>query len=240
MKRSVCIAGGLLGAALALWAAMRFFYSQSVPVAAPVAAGQANTLVLDAGHGGEDGGAVSSSGARESQINLAIVLKLDDLLGMYGTAPVLLRDSDISLHDSDCVTLREKKVSDLKNRVEVIEATENAILLSIHQNSYPDGRYHGTQSFYAPTEGSEILAQQIQSAIRASLQPDNNREVKEIPDTIYLMNHISCPAVLVECGFLTNEEEEARLRDEDYQRKLAAVLMTAWLNVSDGTQDAGA
>lgn len=240
MKRSVCIAGGLLGAALALWAAMGFFYSQSAPAAAPVAVGQANTLVLDAGHGGEDGGAVSSNGARESQINLAIVLKLDDLLGMYGTAPVLLRDSDISLHDSDCVTLREKKVSDLKNRVEVIEATENAILLSIHQNSYPDGRYHGTQSFYAPTEGSEILAQQIQSAIRASLQPDNNREVKEIPDTIYLMNHISCPAVLVECGFLTNEEEEARLRDEDYQRKLAAVLMTAWLNVSDGTQDAGA
>lgn len=240
MKRGVWLGSGLAAAALALLASIGYFYGQFISVVVPAATEQAETLILDAGHGGEDGGAVSVSGTRESQINLSIVLKLDDLLGMYGTAPVLLRDSDISLHDSDCVTLREKKVSDLKNRVEAIESVEQAVLISIHQNSYPDGRYHGTQSFYAPTEGSEALAQQIQSAIQTSLQPDNNREIKQIPDTIYLMNHISCPAVLVECGFLTNEEEEARLRDEDYQRKLAAVLMSAWLNVSEGTWDAGA
>lgn len=240
MKQGVCLAAGLCAVVLALSAAMGHFYSRSVPAAEPVVTGQTSTLILDAGHGGEDGGAVSPSGTRESQINLDIVLKLDDLLGLYGTAPVLLRDSDISLHDSDCVTLREKKVSDLKNRVEAIESTENAVLISIHQNSYPDGRYHGTQSFYAPTEGSKALAQQIQSAVQASLQPDNDREIKQIPDTIYLMNHIDCPAVLVECGFLTNEEEEARLRDEDYQRKLAAVLMSAWLNVSEGSWESEA
>ena len=195
--------------------------------------GRANTPILDAGHGGEDGGAVSVTGVPESQINLAIVLKVDDILGFYGTSPILLRAEDISLHDSTAVTIREKKVSDLKNRVASIQAIQNATLISIHQNSFPEGRYHGAQVFYAPTVGSMELAQHIQNALRASLQPDNNRERKQIPDTVYLMNHITCRAVMVECGFLTNPEEESRLRDDSYQRKLAALLSSAWLTSCD-------
>ncbi|MEM5780689.1 MAG: N-acetylmuramoyl-L-alanine amidase [Lawsonibacter sp.] len=191
--------------------------------------GKADTLILDAGHGGEDGGAVSITGVPESQMNLAIVLKMDDILAFYGTSPILLRTEDVSLHDSTAVTLREKKVSDLKNRVAAIQAAGDATLISIHQNSYPDGRYHGAQVFYAPTDGSMELAQHIQNAFKASLQPDNNRERKLIPDTVYLMNHITCRAVLVECGFLTNPEEEVRIRDDGYQRKLAALLSSAWL-----------
>ena len=187
------------------------------------------SLILDAGHGGEDGGAVSITGVPESQINLAVVLKTRDILAFYGVSPLVLREEDISLHDDSAVSLREKKVSDLKNRVAAIEEQRGATLLSIHQNTYPNGRYHGAQAFYAPTEGSKELAEHIQAAIRSTLQPDNERAVKQIPDTVYLMNHISCPAVMVECGFLTNPGEEALLLDPDYQKQLAAVLAGAWL-----------
>lgn len=209
---------------------LSWYAQQGTPVVEPVIIGRAETLVLDAGHGGEDGGAVSLSGVPESQINLAIVLKMDDLFGLYGVAPVLLREEDISLHDDSAVTLREKKVSDLKNRVKAIESVDRAVLLSIHQNTFSDQRYHGAQAFYAPTEGSQQLAASIQNAIRMTLQPDNSRQEKKIPDSVYLMNHITCPAVLVECGFLTNPGEEEQLLDSSYQKKMAAVLVAAWLN----------
>ncbi|MCI9159255.1 MAG: N-acetylmuramoyl-L-alanine amidase [Lawsonibacter sp.] len=199
------------------------------PAMEPAAVRRTALLVLDAGHGGEDGGAVSLTGVPESQINLAIVLKLRDVLGLYGVDPILLREEDVSLHDEDAKTLREKKRSDLKNRVAAIEKAEGGALISIHQNTYPSGRYHGAHVFYAPTEGSQALAEHVQSSIRTALQPGNERAVKQIPSTVYIMNHITCPAILIECGFLTNPEEEALLRDEDYQRRLAAVIAAAWL-----------
>lgn len=229
MKRGLCLLGILLVLTLPLAQSLRWFEGQSTPTVSPVRVGRVGQLILDAGHGGEDGGAVSLTGVPESQINLAIVLKLDDLLGLYGAAPVLLRGEDISLHDDSAVTMREKKTSDLKNRVKAIQALGDATLISIHQNSYPEGRYSGAQTFYAPTEGSQPLAEHIQTALRTALQPDNSREIKPIPDSVYLMNHIDCRAVLVECGFLTNAEEEALLRDDAYQKKLATVLLSAWL-----------
>lgn len=199
------------------------------PAMEPVALGRGRALILDAGHGGEDGGAVSITGVPESQINLAIALKLRDVLGLYGVDPVVLREKDISLHDGDANTLREKKRSDLKNRVALVEEVEGGTLLSIHQNTYPGSRYHGTHVFYAPTEGSQKLAEHFQNSIKIALQPDNERAVKQIPDTVYIMNHVTCPAILIECGFLTNPGEEALLRDEDYQRKLSAVIAAAWM-----------
>lgn len=237
MKRLFGSAAVLVLTALGLTAALGYFCRQSTPVIAPSSVRPVRPLILDAGHGGEDGGAVSPSGTVESRINLAVVLKLDDVLGLYGAPHMLLRREDISLHDPEADTLREKKVSDLKNRVAAITATEGGTLLSIHQNSYPDSRYHGTQVFYAPTEGSQDLARHIQAAIRAALQPENSRECKQIPDTVYLMNHIDCPAVLVECGFLTNPEEEAMLCEESYQKKLTAVLAAAWLTAPETGED---
>lgn len=186
-------------------------------------------LVLDAGHGGEDGGAVSLTGVPESQINLAITLRMEALLAFSGTPTQLLRREDISLYSEGAASLREKKVSDLHNRVEEIQREENTVLVSIHQNSFPQGKYHGTQVFYATTEGSQVLAEGVQQAVQTALQPDNQRQAKEIPQEVYLMNHITCPAVLVECGFLTNPEEEAMLRTPEYQTKLAAVLSCALL-----------
>ncbi len=193
------------------------------------------TLVIDAGHGGEDGGAVSLTGVPESGINLAIAQKLDQLLGLYGMAPVMLRTEDISLHDGGARTARERKRSDLHNRVEAVEAVENATLLSIHQNTYPEGQYHGAQVFYGAGEGSQDLAQFTQETLRAALDPENGRAAAKIPDSVYLMNHISCRAILVECGFLSNPEEEALLRTGDYQTKVAAALAAAWLQYDETT-----
>lgn len=189
------------------------------------------TLILDAGHGGEDGGAVSLSGAAESGINLAIVLRMDQLLGLYGVAPLLLRSEDTSLHDSSAQTLREKKVSDLHNRVAAVEAQENATLISIHQNTFSSTKYHGAQVFYTNEALSLPFAQLTQDILRESLDPENTRKPKPIPDNVYLMNHITCRAILVECGFLSNPEEDLRLQSADYQLQLASALTAAWLQV---------
>ncbi|MEY8403183.1 N-acetylmuramoyl-L-alanine amidase [Oscillospiraceae bacterium 44-34] len=229
MKRGILLAGALIGVVILLVVTFRQLSNLMKPAMDPVEIYRTGPLVLDAGHGGEDGGAVSITGVPESEINLSIVLKLRDILGLYGVDPVLLREEDISLHDRDAGTLREKKRSDLKNRVEAIEAVEGGTLLSIHQNTYTSSRYRGSHVFYAPTEGSQPLADHFQNSIKAALQPENERAVKRIPDTVYIMNHITCPAILIECGFLTNPEEEALLRDEDYQRRLSAVIAAAWL-----------
>lgn len=190
---------------------------------------QGQTLVIDAGHGGEDGGAVSVTGTSESQINLAIALRLDELCGFYGVNTVMTRDEDTSIHDSDAVTLREKKSSDLHNRVQLVESTPDAVLISIHQNSYPDSRYYGAQVFFSNAELSEQWAVLTQETLRQALNQENNRLAKVIPDSVYLMNHITCPALLVECGFLSHPEEAARLETESYQAKISCVLLASYL-----------
>ena len=229
LKRGILLAGALIGTVILLALALSRLNSAMEPAMNHVVTQRTGPLVLDAGHGGEDGGAVSITGVPESRINLSIVLSLRDVLGLYGVDPILLREEDISLHTGDANTLREKKRSDLKNRTAAIEAVEGGTLISIHQNTYPGSRYHGTHVFYAPTDGSQALADHVQNSIKTALQPDNERAVKQIPDTVYIMNHITCPAILIECGFLTNPAEEAMLRDPDYQRKLSAVIAAAWL-----------
>jgi N-acetylmuramoyl-L-alanine amidase len=188
------------------------------------------TLVIDAGHGGEDGGAVSVSGAVESQINLAIALRLDALMGLYGVNTLMLRSTDISLHDSDASTLRQKKVSDLHNRAAAIEELDDPVVISIHQNTYTDERFHGAQVFYANGQLSLPLAQLTQTALKEALDPENERQPTAVAENVYLMNHISCRAILVECGFLSNPEEDRLLQSSDYQLKLAAVLAGAYLS----------
>lgn len=166
---------------------------------------------------------------QESGINLAIALRLEDILAFCGAAPVMLRREDISLHDPEAGSLKEKKSSDLRNRTRAVQDLSGATLISVHQNSYPESRYDGAQVFYAPTEGSQALAEYTQEILRQTLDPDNGRQAKQIPDTVYLMNHIDNRAILVECGFLSNPQEAARLRDPVYQTKIAAALASACL-----------
>ena len=198
------------------------------PSFAPAEAGGFQ-LVLDAGHGGEDGGALSAAGDKESDVNLGIVLRMDQLLGLCGVPPVLTRSEDVSIHDASASTLREKKVSDIHNRVALVESQPSPLLVSIHQNSYPDARYSGAQVFYGRTEESRIWGEATQEILRQYLDESNSRAAKRIPDTVYLMNHISCPAILVECGFMSNREEAAQLQTPEYQKKLAAALVGACL-----------
>ncbi len=185
-------------------------------------------LVIDAGHGGEDGGAVSVTGTLESQINLAIALKLQQYAGLFGVHVIMLRSEDISIHDSDAVTLREKKTSDLHNRVDIINGLENPVLISIHQNHFDVARYFGAQVFYHADEESKLWAEQTQELLR-TLDSTNTRQAAQASSTIYLMNSVSCPALLVECGFLSNQKEAALLETEEYQNKLAAVLLASYL-----------
>lgn len=179
-------------------------------------------IIIDAGHGGEDGGATSCAGILESTYNLDISMRLNDLFHLLGYDTRMIRISDISIYTKG-ETLSQKKISDLKERVRITNETENALLLSIHQNIFSDSQYSGAQVFFAETEGSEALARQLQSALIGTLNPGSSRQCKK-SSGIYLMDHISRTGVLIECGFLSNPEEESNLRSKDYQQKLSCVI----------------
>ena len=181
-------------------------------------------FVIDAGHGGVDGGATSCTGVLESKFNLEIALRLNDLMHFLGYETVMIRTTDKSVHTSGN-TIAAQKVSDLKQRVKIVNETENGILVSIHQNIFPDRRYSGAQVFYAPDEESREVAGKLQTDLIRTLNPGSNRKSKKA-DGIYLMEHITHPGILIECGFLSNIEEEARLRSTTYQQKLCAVIAT--------------
>lgn len=179
-------------------------------------------IIIDPGHGGVDGGASTASGFLESQINLEIALRLNDLLHLLGIHTVMIRTEDISIYTSG-ETIAAKKISDLKERVRLVNQTDNGILISIHQNHFTDSRYRGAQVFYAGTEGSQSLAIKMQNAIVETLNPGSNRKAKKA-DGVYLMQNIRCTGILVECGFLSNPAEEVLLRNKDYQNKLCCVI----------------
>ena len=184
-----------------------------------------NTIVIDPGHGGIDGGATSCTGILESRFNLEISLRLNDLFHFLGYQTKMIRTEDISVYrEGD--TIARKKISDLKERVRMVGETENPVLLSIHQNYFPDGQYSGAQVFYAKTQNSQSLAEAVQQRFVKCLNPGSRRQEKK-SSGIYLMEHISCPAILIECGFLSNPEEEAKLRDKNYQQKLCCVIASA-------------
>ncbi len=181
-----------------------------------------HTIILDAGHGGVDGGATSCTGVLESGINLEITLKLNDFMHLLGYKTKMIRETDRSVYTKG-ETIGEKKISDLKERVKLVNETKNGILVSIHQNTFSDSRYSGAQVFYTSTEGSSELAKSMQSAFCEAVNPGSNRKSK-ISKGVYLMDHIKCTGVLIECGFLSNPEEEAKLRDPVYQRKICCVI----------------
>ena len=183
-------------------------------------------IVIDAGHGGEDGGA-EVDGVLEKDINLSIAGKLSEILRLCGCRVTEIRDEDISVYDSDAQTLREKKVSDLKRRVKIANENDNNILVSIHQNKFDNSAYSGAQLFYSSNhDDSRVLAESIRSAITSLLQKDNTRELKPAGSDIYLLDHAEVPAVIVECGFLSNQQERSKLMDDDYQNEMAyAVAM---------------
>ncbi len=190
-------------------------------------------VVIDAGHGGVDGGATSCTGVLESKFNLEIALKLNDLMHLLGIDTIMIRETDCSVYTKG-ETIAQKKISDLKERVRIVNESASATLISIHQNHFTDQKYSGAQVFYAPTDGSKILADKLQTAFIQTINNDSHRQIKKA-DGIYLMQHIICPGVLIECGFISNPQEEYRLRDPSYQQKLSAVIACTVSNHLFGT-----
>ena len=202
---------------------------QAASAAAPVTPAVSQTTpVLDAGHGGEDGGAVSDSGVAESGINLQITRRLYEILRLLGHPSVMTRTGDDAVYDDTAVTLREKKASDLKNRTALANGTPGALLISIHQNCLPGHPgVRGAQVFYNAVEPSRQLAEAVQQALNGTVN-ESAKTAKPIGDGVYLMSHTTCPAILVECGFLSNPEETALLQQSSYQVKMAAVIAAAY------------
>ena len=182
-------------------------------------------IVIDAGHGGVDGGATSCTGILESRFNLDISLRLRDLFHLIGYQTAMVRTSDISVYTTGD-TIGAQKVSDLRQRVRLVIETPNAILLSIHQNTFHDSRYSGAQVFYGISGESEAFAKAIQNQFIETLNPGSKRTAKK-GEGIYLLQHITCTGALIECGFLSNPSEEANLRDPEYQKRICCVIASA-------------
>lgn len=177
-------------------------------------------IVIDAGHGTPDEGAESNNGVTEAEINLRIALKLQNLLEQSGAKVILTRSNETAIYDIDKRTLREKKVSDIHNRVKIGNESSADIFVSIHLNKIPQNQYWGWQCFYNQNEKSKILAENLQNNLNEAIQKENKRIAMKL-DTVYIMKNVEIPISIVECGFLSNEEEEKRLQEDDYQNRLA-------------------
>lgn len=186
-------------------------------------------LVIDAGHGGFDGGAVGVNGTTEQDINLSISRSVQALSGLFGYASVMTRPDEQALDYVEGRSVRENKVADIKARERITNETENPVFLSIHLNKFEDPQYYGAQVFYSKNNvDSKILAEQTQEALIAGIPNGNIRRAKPAAAAIYLMKKLECPAVIVECGFLSNPEEERKLCDPGYHKQLALCIFEGY------------
>ncbi len=192
------------------------------------------TVIIDPGHGGEDGGAVGVDGILEKEINLAVSEKLEVILNLCGINTDMTRRTDNSLSGEGGETVRKRKVSDIKKRVERINEIQEATLISIHQNSFPEEKYKGAQVFFSERNlNSEALAKTVQNSLKEGIDNGNNRKEKKSEKTIYILNNVNCPAILIECGFLSNYEEAYLLKKDTYRTKLATCIAAGFLRYKD-------
>ena len=191
----------------------------------PTAAKNSYTVILDAGHGGEDGGASSSGGIVEKNLNLSITMKIGKYLEEKGARVVYTRTEDILLYDRTQDFKGKKKILDLAARLKKAREYENGIFISIHMNSFPQKQYSGLQVYYSPHHPlSQTLALSIQNNTKKQLDSSNQRKIKKADSSIYLLDRLEVPAVLVECGFLSNDAEAQKLANDEYQNDLAMII----------------
>ena len=187
-------------------------------------------VVIDAGHGSPDEGAESANGVTEAQTNLKIALKVQNLLEQAGCTVILTRSDENAIYDVDSKTLRQKKNSDIKNRVKIGNESSADIFVSIHLNKIPQSQYYGWQTFYKQgNEQGKNLATCIQNSLNEAIQKENKRVPLKI-DNIYIIKNVEIPTSIIECGFLSNLEEEKLLLQDDYQNKLAWGIYTGIIN----------
>ena len=188
------------------------------------------TVVLDAGHGVPDEGAQSSNGTTEAETNLKITLKIQNLLEQSGCTVILTRSDENAIYDLDATTLKQKKISDIHNRVKIGNENSADIFVSIHLNKIPQSQYSGWQCFYKDgNENSNKLAKTIQENLNKSMQKENKRVPMKL-DNVYIIKHVEIPISIVECGFLSNPEEEKELLEDSYQNKLAWGIYNGIIN----------
>jgi N-acetylmuramoyl-L-alanine amidase len=217
----------IVSTALAVIAAVGIWPGSQTALVSAAHPSLPNIPVIDAGHGGMDGGAISAEGLRESDLNLAVAIKLDILFRFYGIPSVMLRQDDTMLH-SPGGSIRSRKNDDLRNRARLVNDTPGAMLISIHQNTFPQRSVHGAQTFYNTHGRAGEWAEITQHALRAALDPNNTRVHKPAPGSLYLYSHVNAPAILVECGFLSNPAEAARLAQRGTQRRLALAVLAGY------------
>ena len=210
---------------LAAVIALLIVLSKEIDFQPTVADSEEYVLVLDAGHGGRDGGAVAADGTKESDINLAIALKSEAIADFAGIKTVLTRNSDTDGAENGNYSERQN----LLNRVDVVNATGNAVLISIHQNEYPGEKVRGAEVMYAPTEGSEALALIMQNNLVTYLDSENRRVARPAPEELLVTSSINCTGVLAECGFMSNSQEAAKLASNEYQLKIAEIMIASFL-----------
>lgn len=183
------------------------------------------TVVLDAGHGGEDGGAVGVNGILEKDLNMSVARYIKERLESYGCRVVMTREKDRLLYTDEQNIYGQRKLYDLRNRLSIASSEENPILVSIHMNKFSQSKYSGLQIYYSKNHpDSRVLAEKVRGAVVRELQPQNKRQNKEATSALYLLHRAEMPAILIECGFLSNPDECARLASEAYQRRLACVI----------------
>ena len=193
--------------------------------------GESVTVILDAGHGGEDAGTIGENGVLEKDLNLLMAEEIALFLRAAGVTVILTRTEDKLLYKESENIKGYRKIYDLRNRLLVARAYPEALFVSLHMNAFPAKQYSGTQVYYSQnTEESRHIAQEIQAVVQKHLQPENNREIKPAGDSIYLLDEAESPAVLIECGFLSNPEECERLTEEDYRKRLSFLISCAIMN----------
>lgn len=187
--------------------------------------GRYPTVIIDAGHGGEDGGTIGKNGVYEKDLNLMIAKDLYQMLTANGVDVIMTRDTDIMLYDRNVDYKGRKKMLDLLARLKIGEKYENCVFVSIHMNAFPQEKYRGLQVYYSPnTENSSLLAEKIQASVCEYIQRDNTRKIKRANESIFILDRIQKPAVLIECGFLSNPEECSLLSTEKYRQKLTLAI----------------
>ena len=233
-KKSLKLTLSMIGCVVLLAVCARIT-ERALPTAAEAA--ERPVIVLDAGHGGLDSGAVGVNGTLEKDVNLSIVRILRDMLELSGFDVVLTRSEDISIYDAGVEGIRNQKLSDMDNRLEIVQSYPDSIFLCIHQNNYTDPQYFGGQMFYNNNNPNNRTLAQIMQNKFAELQPGNDREIKLSGDELFLLKSNQNPSLMIECGFLSNPDEEARLSTWEYQQQVAFTIFGGVMEYIDATAE---
>ncbi len=202
-----------------------FGYIKSEVIGVGSLAEISHTIIIDAGHGGFDGGASASDGTVEKDINLNISQKLSEILRLNGYKVIMTRDSDTGTEDDTSLEIAKRKKSDMSNRLQLMMDNADAVFVSIHLNKFTTSSANGAQVFYTKNyKQAYDLANCVQNSVKKLLQPENTRAIKQGTSSTYLLKNAAVPAIIVECGFLSNDNELEKLKDNDYQLQMAIAI----------------